>query len=208
MLAALCIFALPLLAATRPSSDRAACFNNLRQIMRAALEYADDNNDTFPPRQVPPYWPGRFLSYYGSTNILTCPADGPAPGSFGFTSVDGAPRSYIMNGWNDYFYTHYGQFILTNVMPLSGILEPAQTIVFGEKPIESGHFWMDYEEFDDISQLDQSRHFSSKPGGTDGASQYAFVDGSVRLLKFGQSLYPVLLWAVEPEWRTNMIHGQ
>jgi prepilin-type processing-associated H-X9-DG protein len=202
-LAVLGAFALPLFAVSRDSSDRAACFNNLRQIMRAALEYADDNNDSFPGRRLPPFWPGRLINYYGSTNLLTCPADGPLPQSFGVTSADGAPRSYIMNGWNDYYYKHFGEWISTNPMPLSAMLEPAQTVVFGEKRTDSSHFWLDYQEFDDSTQLDQSRHFSSKPYGTDGASQYAFADGSVRLLKFGQSLYPMMLWAVEPEWRTN-----
>jgi prepilin-type processing-associated H-X9-DG protein len=206
-LAALGLFALPLLAASRASSDRAACFNNLRQIMRAALMYADDNNDAFPPRQGPIFWPRRFLQYYGSTNLLTCPADGPTPMSFGFTNADGALRSYVMNGWADYYAHQSGGFVFTNPMPISVILEPAQTIVFGEKRTESGHFWMDYFQGDDYSELEQSRHFSSKPGGTDGASQYAFADGSVRLLKYGQSLYPTLLWAVEPEWRTNMFLG-
>jgi prepilin-type processing-associated H-X9-DG protein len=202
-LTALGVFALPLLAASRASSDRAACLNNLRQIMRAALEYADENNNALPPRRGPPFWPGRFLQYYGSTNLLTCPADGPSPQSFGFTNADGAPRSYILNGWGDYYAQHSGGLSSTNPFPLSAILEPAQTIVFGEKQTGSGHFWFDYLQGDDFTELDQSRHYSSTPGGTDGASQYAFADGSVRLLKFGQSLYPTLLWAVEPEWRTN-----
>lgn len=200
LLAAVGALALPVLAGTRAHSDRAACFNNLRQIMNASLKYADENNNAFPPRQLP-FWPSRLLKYYGSTNILTCPADGPAPLSFGTTGVDAAPRSYIMNGWSDYSYAHGMSLVSTNGMPLSAIQEPAQTIVFGEKLTESGHFWMDYFQSDDLSELEQSRHYASKPGGTDGASQYAFADGSVRLLKFGQSLSPTLLWAVEPEIR-------
>jgi prepilin-type processing-associated H-X9-DG protein len=205
MLAALGLFALPVLAGSRVLSDRVACFNNLRQIMRAALMFADENHDSFPPRSGPRFWPGRLLQYYGSTNLLTCPADGPTPKSLGITNADGAPRSYIMNGWGDY-YSSRG-LSPTNVMPLSAILEPAQTIVFGEKQADSGHFWMDYFQGDDFVELDQSRHFASKPNGPDGASQYAFADGSVRLLKFGESLYPILLWAVEPEWRTNGWYG-
>ena len=206
-LALLFVAALPLWAASRAQSDRAACFNNLRQLMRAALAYAGDNNETFPARVPAPYWPGRLLNYYGSTNLLTCPADGPAPSSFPGPGADGAPRSYIMNGWNDYYDAHSGGGLVTNPFPLSAISEPAQTIVLGEKAAESAHFWMDYDKIDDLLQLDQSRHFSSKPNDTDGASQYAFGDGSVRLLKFGESFYPVLLWAVEPEARTNAFIG-
>ena len=34
-----------------------------------------------------------------------------------------------------------------------------------------------------------------------GGSNYTFVDGSVRLLKYGESVSPVNLWAVTDEWR-------
>ena len=52
-----------------------------------------------------------------------------------------APRSYIFNGFNDYF-----QMLATNnsTMPESAINEPTDTILFGEKESNSGHWWMDY----------------------------------------------------------------
>jgi hypothetical protein len=197
----LAVISLPSLAATRGDSQRAGCFNNLRQIGLAAFQYADENNEAFPPRRFPA-WPAQLRTYYPSTNILVCPADGPNPASFGFAEADAAPRSYIMNGWNDYFSARYGTPISTNPVPLSALREPSQTIVFGEKATESPHFWLDYASFDDVQELEQRRHFSSGSNGADGASQYAFADGSVRLLNYGQSLFPILLWATEPEWRT------
>ncbi len=199
--ALMAILAFPLLAGTRAGSDRVSCFNNLRQIMLAALKYADDNDSNFPPRRTPA-WPTMLHHYYGTTNILVCPADGPRPATFGMTNADAAPRSYIINGWADYFMTYPPPSSLTNPMPVSAIIEPAQTIVFGEKRTESGHFWMDYLAGDDYSELDQGRHYASRPNRSDGVSNHAFADGSVRLLKFGEGFDPVILWFVLPEWRT------
>jgi hypothetical protein len=197
--------AFPLCASTRAHSDRVGCFNNLRQLGLAALKYADENDSTFPPRRSPA-WPTRLLHYYGTTNILLCPADGPNPLTYGPTNADAAPRSYIMNGWADYFASQPGS-PLTNVMPISALGEPAQTIVFGEKQTESGHFWMDYWAGDDYLEVDQGRHYASRQNHTDGVSNHAFVDGSVRLLKFGEAFDPVILWFVDPRWR-NMSAGQ
>jgi prepilin-type processing-associated H-X9-DG protein len=38
-----------------------------------------------------------------------------------------------------------------------------------------------------------------------GGANYAFVDGSVRFLKFGQSVNPVNLWALTPTWRAAIV---
>jgi hypothetical protein len=194
---------LPLLAATRGSSDRAGCFNNLRQLGIALLSYADDNGGTFPPRGVRPFWPERLRPYYKQMAILTCPSDGLNPQSVTSNPTniaDAAPRSYIFNGWNDYFSKH--GLPLAQPFPESAIAEPAQTILFGEKVTDSGHFWFDYDQIDDLTVLENGRHFRSGNNGTSGASNHAFADGSVRLLKWGAAFQPVNLWAIEPEFRT------
>jgi hypothetical protein len=196
-LALVAALALPVFAGTRAHSDRVGCFNNLRQLGLAALKYADENDSAFPSRRLPA-WPTKLLHYYGTTNILLCPEDGPNPATFGPTNADAAPRSYIMNGWSDYFGSLPSP---TNVMPISAIDEPAQTIVFGEKETTSGHFWMDYLAFDDLSELNQGRHYASRPNHSDGYSNHAFADGSVRLLKFGEAFFPIGLWFVDPQWR-------
>lgn len=198
-LALLGALALPLFAGTRAGSDHASCFSNLRQLGVAALAYADDHEDHFPARRLPA-WPQQLSNYYRHTAVLRCPSDGPDPASSGpGTNADGAPRSYLMNGWNDY-YAGVG----TNgaALPTSAILEPMQTIVLGEKQTTSSHFWMDYWSGDDYQSVEQRRHYSAGVTGTDGASNHTFADGSVRLLKFGEGFSPVNLWFVQPEWRT------
>ena len=53
----------------------------------------------------------------------------------------------------------------------------------------------------DITEVEQSRHSASSTQSRGGSSNYAFVDGSARLLKFSRSFMPVNMWAVEESWR-------
>ena len=82
----------------------------------------------------------------------------------------------------------------------SAITETSETVVFGEKETESGHWWMDYWQGDDYQELDQSRHGHIGKGES-GGSVFAFADGSARYLRFGKSLDPINLWFVVPEYR-------
>lgn len=194
----LATLAFPVMAANRADADRVGCFSNMRQLIIAALKYAQENDDHFPPRRLPA-WTTQLQPYYGSTKILVCPSD-PEPASLSFaTNADAAPRSYIMNGWGDYFLAQQGSFLSTNAFPLTAIAEPASTIVFGEKATGSTHWWMDYQNYDDLNEVEDGRHYAT--GTIDGASNHAFADGSVRLLKWGEAYQPVLMWAVTPEWR-------
>ena len=55
----------------------------------------------------------------------------------------------------------------------------------------------------DLFQLDRSRHSGTGPNTGAGGSNYAFVDGSVRFIKFGQILFPENMWAVTAEGRKS-----
>jgi prepilin-type processing-associated H-X9-DG protein len=131
--------------------------------------------------------------------ILHCPSDLPLPENFGTNStLPGlrAPRSYIMNGFNDYFE---GQKV-DSLMPETAITEASDTVVFGEKESGSPHWWMDYWSGDDYKELEESRHGITVKGNG-GGSNYCFADGSARYLKFGKSFSPINLWFVKPEYR-------
>ena len=213
---------LPALGRAKESARRISCVNNLKNLGLAARMYVDENDDRFPPRGVSTNrWPSAFQAYYVEAKVLRCPSDGPAPYSFGMGAGapdafvgDKAPRSYIINGWNDFFLslglTAYGRY--TNgggemVMSETAILEPTETIVFGEKDTASGHYWMDYEMYDDLQQLEQARHNVNIKNSGLGGSNHAFADGSARYLAFGKGLAPLNLWAVIPSYRQIPVYA-
>jgi prepilin-type N-terminal cleavage/methylation domain-containing protein len=202
---------LPALGRAKEAGKRIACTNNLRQFGLALRMYSDDNNDTFPARLLPNAWPTALRPYYQDLKLLRCPSDGPNPvtGTSDPANwpADSAPRSFIINGWNDYFQEVMTNFSMTAIYGQSAnetaIKLPADTVVFGEKRTESMHYYMDFLETqsgNDIEELEHARHM----GGTrSGGSDYAFADGSARYLRYGRSLAPINLWAVTETWRNN-----
>ncbi len=211
---------MPALSRAKESGRRIACLNNMHQLGLASTMYIDDNDGYFMPRAHPNRWPTRLQKYYNSDKVLLCPTDGPNP-STGNSQTngyphDGAPRSYIYNGWNDFYRSalndaaNWRQIVATNEMAMKEILvlQPSETISFGEKYYTNGHWYFDYETYEDLYVLDQNRHSTShqKKSNDDvtdtrGGSNFTFVDGSSRYLPFGGSVSPVNMWAITPEWR-------
>ena len=198
---------LPALARAKDTAKRIACINNIKQLGLSLTMYVDDNDGHFPPRVYSDRWPTLLKPGYQDLKILLCPADGPNPnpggGSDPGTPPDTASRSYIINGWNDYFQfqqaTNYSDYMSGRSslsMSENAIRQPSDTIVFGEKETHSSHYYMDYEMYDDLSQLEQSRHSTGPSNSKSGGSDYAFADGSARFIKWGKALSPINLWAV------------
>lgn len=210
---------LPALAQAKETARRIASMNNLRQLGMALVMFVDDNNSRHPVRESSGYWPEKLQDGYKDRKILVCPSDVPNPP----TAVndpakpfDSAPRSYIMNGWNDYFLDAnpawtFGAVIGTS-MPENGIRQPSDTITFGEKTSESEHFYMDFLETtpgdltgNDFTEVEHGRHSRSANGK--GGSNYAFADGSVRYIRHWGALSPINLWGVTDAWRRNVALG-
>lgn len=149
--------------------------------------------------------------------VLLCPSDGPGtPATLGGSMsdpvkfpMDAAPRSFIINGWNDWvklnhpeiFKDYYKTGGTAIPVPENAARVPAETVVFGEKANRSGDFYMDYEGLDDLQQLNQNRHGSGSKDDPAGGSNYTFCDGSARFLKSGKSFAPINLWALTDFWR-------
>jgi prepilin-type N-terminal cleavage/methylation domain-containing protein/prepilin-type processing-associated H-X9-DG protein len=208
---------LPSLSRAKDSGNRIACVNNLRQIELSLSLYAGDSNGMFPARSSggavdKPRWPGLLREGFKNPKIMLCASDGPGtPATLtdpvaSPVEADRLPRSYMINGWNDY----YGQNIedvnkkIGVPVPESAVRFASETISFGEKKNASSHYYMDLFEGNgnDYEELNQMRH-----GGK--GSNYAFYDGSVRMLRSGQGVGPkVNLWAITEEGRVSYAYVQ
>lgn len=201
---------LPTLSRARGAGFSISCVNNLKQLGLSAMMYADDNNGEFM-RRSSPSWMHTLKPSYRDFKILRCPADPiatSAPGSA--YEAHSVPRSYMYNGWSDYFVTtlgpqewaDYSQYKYPHGMRQNAIPFASETIIFGEKDEESAHVHMDISQDNDPRELEQTRH--NKSGSRGGSSNYNFADGSVRSMKFGKSLWPQNMWAVTQFSRTNL----
>ncbi len=211
---------LPALGRAKEAARRISCLNSLRQLGLSTVMYVSENESHLMPRSHPNRWPNRLQPYYRNIKLLYCPSDVAGPVAMNVDTnlypADAAPRSYIYNGWNDFYLPHYEysrrwrQEAATNDFSIreNDISQPSATIVLAEKDTTSMHWYFDYETYEDITQLDQNRHSTSRKKESDkgdgaggGGSNYAFADGSVRYLKFGDSVNPVNMWATTAEWR-------
>jgi prepilin-type N-terminal cleavage/methylation domain-containing protein/prepilin-type processing-associated H-X9-DG protein len=208
IIAILAAMLLPALARAKESGKRIACLNNLRQLSLAAQMYVSDSQGLFPPRSNTDRWPNRLFDDYGKNlKLLLCTTETKDPQSNGSSSsnnvADAAPRSYFINGWNDFFLggTNNGMNP-GDSMKEGSIIHTSDTVVFGEKASDQGDYYMDMLENggnDFTGILDQARH-DGKSG-----SNYAFADGSARYLKNHTVLYPLNRWAISDANRAYYI---
>jgi prepilin-type N-terminal cleavage/methylation domain-containing protein len=224
IIAILAAMLLPVLSSAKEAGRRIACLSNMRQLSLASQMYVNDNQNAYPPRSETNSWPNRFYDNYGkNVKVLLCPTDiatsfsKPATVGGGSSSnnvADASPRSYIINGWNDYFFNTlspdaFSSFMSAtypNGLKQNAIVHPSQTIVLGEKQHTAGDFYMDLRENggnDFTGILEQGRHSNSghtssqaKGAGSTGGSNYALADGSARFIKFPQAVDPLSLWAI------------
>jgi len=216
IIAILASMLLPTLGMAKQSGQRMACLDNQKQLAYANTMYASDNSGFFPPRSATSRWAQMLYPYYKNVSILLCPTDAATTNSPQTMSdpntnniADSSPRTYMVNGFNDYFFqtldsTNFQNFmngIYPQGMSDSKFLYPSDTIIFGEKKPSSPQYYMDLLELsgsegNDWTELNQTTH-------TEG-SDYAFADSSARLLRAYTDLGPTYnLWAVTASGRTN-----
>ena len=210
IIAILAALLLPALSRAKGSAQRVACANNLRQIRLGLALYTTEHSGLMPPRNPFDRWPAQLQSHYSDLKILRCPGDLMAnlEASTTNTLPDFAPRSFLMNGFQD-FYTTGGKAPPKGLLPAmneSNLRHPTETILFGEKQSSSAQHYVVLEADASIylRYLEESRHGGR--GGIlneSGCANYAFGDGSVSKLRSGKSLCPINLWAVTEEGRTN-----
>jgi prepilin-type N-terminal cleavage/methylation domain-containing protein len=212
---------LPALTSAKERAKSISCLNNLKQLSLAAQMYVNDSQGAYPPRNNADRWPDKFYDNYGKNlKLLLCPSETATPGTAGDSTVaDSAPRSYIINGWNDYFAfknptTDPNGLNEGDSMKETAIAHVSDQIVLGEKTDTHDDYYMDLNEgltgndFGGI--LNQSRHNSHGSDGINGTgsggSNHAMADGSARYIRFPQSVNPLNLWAVTDVGRmTNYV---
>ncbi len=197
---------MPALARAKARANSSKCLNHIRQVNLAATMYAGDNDDEYPRRlEKAATWVFALEPYYKDRAVMKCPSDT-------FTEW----RSYIMNGFNDYWqkalqdeeYKLVMSYRYPHGMKIGSIALPSDTVVLGEKKKDSKHIHMDFgqvstndqgdpTEGNDRAEVNHNMHGSRTSGG----SNFAFADNSVRFLKYGGSVKPVNMWAVTDEWR-------
>jgi len=223
IIAILAAMLLPALSRAKESANRIKCTNNLKQLSLSAQMYAGDYSDKYPPRTNQSRWPTLLRESYRDLNLLVCPTDakrGAPPTDTGsLTEEDRAPRSYLINGWNDYFRrtmtdADFNRYMAAShpnsSIKLTAIRRVSDTVLMGEKknieaPVPGGrfsqHYFMDLLEGvgNDLDQVERGAHSTAKAGtiSRSGGSDYAFADGSARYVKYGKEIWPENMWAVE-----------
>jgi prepilin-type N-terminal cleavage/methylation domain-containing protein/prepilin-type processing-associated H-X9-DG protein len=204
IIAILMALMMPAISRAKAKANAISCVNKMRQLTLAATMYANDHEDELPPRRIPTNaWPHKLKPYYVNWQMIACPSD--HFGVVGLVANDINPnRSYLINGFNDFFkvnlsaadYKAVQQWRYAHGMKLAAIRRPSDTVLFGEKRTGSRHVHMDTDQGNrgnDFEEIEHKRHGAG--------SNFAMVDGSVRLIKKYQELYPENLWAIVDEFR-------
>jgi prepilin-type N-terminal cleavage/methylation domain-containing protein len=200
IIAILASMLLPALGRAKEAANRIKCANNLKQMGLAIKLYADDSDGLYPPRTNTWRWPTQLLEYYRTTNLLLCPTDlqrGPPQSDPASPTIpDRANRSYMINGWNDYFND---ALEVARAMKETAVIYPSETLIFGEKKNSSPHYFMDLNEGvgNDWDQVEQGCHGAARKAINSGGSDFAYVDGSTRYMRYGKTVWPLNLWAVK-----------
>jgi len=208
---------LPVLSKSKSSARRIVCLNNVKQLVLSAIFYEDENGGCLPNRSEFVHWPTQLRKGYTDLKILRCPSDGPNDPKTGSNDpvtfpADAASRSYVINGWNDYFQTKLGDADFqvytkgqnTPCFKPNDVPHPTDTIILGEKLSEAPDYYFDSRDpqfSGNVSvaiaqQLEQGRHSRTRLIVESGGSNYAFVDGSIRFAKYWNCIRPLNLWCV------------
>jgi prepilin-type N-terminal cleavage/methylation domain-containing protein len=213
IIAILAALLLPTLGRAKESGRRAACSSNLRQLAIALSVYAVENEGLYPPRTLTTFWPSQLQPSYQNPDVLLCPTEGLPTGTGNPNDADQAPRSYIMNGFLDYFaatlspkdWKNYGKGLYPVSFSENVFIFPSDTIIFGEKSSTSSEYYVALGSMlSPVTDVTEQRRHMRSSDTQSGGSNHAYADSSVRYTRFGRSLCPENEWAATAAGRTNL----
>jgi prepilin-type N-terminal cleavage/methylation domain-containing protein/prepilin-type processing-associated H-X9-DG protein len=219
---------LPSLASAREVARSITCASNIRQLALTMEMYAVDNKESYPTRGQEK-WTGKLFEYHNNEQVMTCPSDeDPNQPTAALDPliddliVDALPRSFMVNGFNDYRYDENKDLdggtpgpgtpdpwdeTDQTTMEIKGIQSASELVFFGENiNAGAGSFSGWYVDIfantpDPFDRLEQSRHSAAGSNTRGGWSNYSFADGSTRNFQFNGTIDPEVMWAIRDEVR-------
>ncbi|HPT99450.1 MAG TPA: DUF1559 domain-containing protein, partial [Armatimonadota bacterium] len=164
----------------RENARKSTCQSNLKQMALAAMQYAQDYDETLMRTNISPAtnvyygWAWMLQPYVKNTEIFTCPSKPSAKWNGSATTFSGFGYGYfaIQNTNNN------GGASLSE-RALASIASPSDVIMFGDSSATNNWYVIDWDDIrmDDNGEVSEARH-------SEGAN-FAFVDGHVKWLKDG-----------------------
>ena len=199
IIAILAAILFPVFARARENARRSSCQSNLKQIGLGILQYSQDYDENWVPKDfwrdgsgVTPSWRQSVQPYVKSTQLFSCPSNpnnkntadnAIAAGATPFAASPAIPVSYACNT----------RMIDENGgRNLSEIQEPAKKILVAENTRD----WKDYGASWWNNETDWRKESSGGSGfaGHLGTANYLFADGHVKAMRPTQTASPVNLW--------------
>ncbi|HOM82910.1 MAG TPA: DUF1559 domain-containing protein [Armatimonadota bacterium] len=180
IIAILAAILFPVFARARENARKSTCQSNLKQMALAAMQYAQDYDETLMRTNISPAtnvyygWAWMLQPYVKNTEIFTCPSKPSAKWNGSATTFSGFGYGYfaIQNTNNN------GGASLSE-RALASIASPSDVIMFGDSSATNNWYVIDWDDIrmDDNGEVSEARH-------SEGAN-FAFVDGHVKWLKDG-----------------------
>jgi len=202
IIAILAAILFPVFARARENARRASCQSNLKQIGLGIMQYTQDYDEKFSPRQTSNVMVGTTLTnevvwhflmqpYVKSNQLFKCPSN-TSNGVMRNTGVAGSstaiPRSYVGVHEGQGEFGGKGVFA-DGGTALSELATPATTLMVGENEDRE---WPAYNFGDTASHL-----FTNHLGTTN----FLFADGHVKSLKPAATINPNM-WSIADDGDT------
>ena len=129
IIAILAAILFPVFARAREKARQSSCLSNVKQLMLAVQQYAQDYDERMPGHGNSPQWPGQIFPYVKNAHVYACPSADSNPST----------EAQIVTIYN-YSWNYYGNGAL-NWMKLATIQRPAEALVILDNTVYIANPW-------------------------------------------------------------------